>query len=231
MNNSSAQEFDVFASAWLKGVPEQNIQELRRITEVVQFEDKTTIYALGGPQHWLWGVASGQVQVRVALIELEPVLGHIHHPGAWFGESELIHGIDGLVEMRATGPTKVAKVPYLRFRQLAYREPSLWEAFARLTSMNQLLAMSAANDLALRTSRKRIAATLLRLSGRRGVLQGSSPADTVHASQQEISELANISLSKASVHLGVMSDEGLIGLEYGRITLKDPCGLLQVIDT
>ena len=131
---------------------------------------------------------SGQVQVRIPLIEMEPVLGHIHQPGAWFGESELIQGVDGLVEMKAVGPTAVAKVPYSRFRQLAYRQPDLWEAFTRLTSMNQLLAMSAANDLVLRTSQKRIAATLLRLSGRRGVLQGSYQADVVNASQQEVAE-------------------------------------------
>ena len=221
--------FDVFSSEWLGGVSEQVVRQLQRLTEFVQFEDKSVIYTLGGPQKSLWAVASGQVQVRVAFFELEPVLGHIHHPGAWFGESELIQRIDGLVEMKTVGSTVVAKVPYSRFRTLAYQQPELWEAFARLVSMNQLLAISAANDLVLRTSRKRIAAALLRLSGQRGVFQGSAQTDIVHASQQEIAELSNISLSKASVHLGAMAQEGLVRLEYGRIILLDPPGLLDLV--
>lgn len=136
------------------------------------------------------------------MAELDPDLGHIRHPGAWFGESELIHGIDGIVEMQAIKETRLARVPYKRFHKLAYDEPTLWEAFARLTSINQLLAMSAANDLALRTSKKRLAATILRLSGKRGVMQGSLTSEFVQASQSDIATLANVSPSKVSIHLG-----------------------------
>lgn len=229
MEKQSNDEFDVFASAWLQGVPTEELSKLGRITEFVNYSDKDTIYALGGPQKWLWGVVSGRVKVLVAMIEMDPVLGHIHHAGAWFGESELIHGIDGLVEMKALGKARLAKVPYSQFRNLAYDSPVLWEAFSRLTSMNQLLAMSAANDLALRTSRQRLAATLLRLCGKRGVLQGSHSSNVVSASQQDIATLANISASKASVHLGDLAKERFIELAYGRVDVLDENGLLAVI--
>jgi len=230
MMKSKLPSFDVFNSAWLSGVSEESLTELKQLAEKVRFEDKATIYALGGPQNALWGVISGQVQVRVALVEMEPVLGHIHQPGAWFGESELLMGLDGLVEMKAVGPTIVAKVWYSQFRKIANEFPDLWEALARLTSMNQLLAMSAANDLVMRNSKSRIAAALLRLSGRRSVLQGSRHADIVHASQQEIAELSNISLSKASVLFGELVEMGLIRQEYGRIVLVNPDDLLDLIE-
>lgn len=223
-------DFDVFASAWLLGVSTKTVGQLQRIAEFYDYKHNDTIYALGGPQNYLWGTASGRVNVLIAMNEMEPVLGHVHHPGAWFGESELIHGIDGLVEMQAVGDTRVARVPYQPFRKLAYDTPELWEAFARLTSMNQLLAMSAANDLALRTSRQRLAATLLRLSGRRGVHQGSVPSDTVRASQQDLARLANVSTSKASVHLGDMARGGLIRLEYGKTMILDETKLRKVIE-
>ena len=230
MKKSKAQPFPVFSSAWLRGVSGESLQKLKQISEIVDYKDKETIYAIGGPQNFLYGTVSGKVQVRLALTEMEPVLGHIHHPGAWFGESELLLDVDGLVEMKAAGDVRLVRITYSRFRPLANARPDLWEAFARLTSMNQLLAMSAANDLAQRTTRKRIAAALLRLGGWRGALQGAEPADTVVASQQELADLSNIALSKISVYLGEMADEGLIRLEYGRTVLVDLDGLRRVVE-
>ncbi|WP_209509546.1 MULTISPECIES: Crp/Fnr family transcriptional regulator [unclassified Ruegeria] len=222
--------FPIFSSAWLRGVSQESLEKLKQISEIVTYKDKETIYAIGGPQSFLYGTVSGKVQVRLALTEIEPVLGHIHHPGAWFGESELLLGVDGLVEMKAAGGVRLVRIAYSRFRPLANERPDLWEAFARLASMNQLLAMSAANDLAQRNTRKRITAALLRLGGWRGALQGAEPTDTVVASQQELADLSNIALSKISVYLGEMATEGLIRLEYGRTVLLDLDGLRRVVE-
>ncbi|MFA3920194.1 Crp/Fnr family transcriptional regulator [Ruegeria hyattellae] len=222
--------YPIFSSAWLAGVSQGSLEKLEQISEIVAYKDKETIYAIGGPQNSLYGTVSGKVQVRLTLTEMEPVLGHIHHPGAWFGESELLLDVDGLVEMKAAGDVRLVRIAYSRFRPLANARPDLWEAFARLSSMNQLLAMSAANDLAQRNTRKRIAAALLRLGGWRGVLQGAEPTDTVVASQQELADLSNIALSKISVYLGEMATEGLIRLEYGRTVLVDLDGLRRVVE-
>ena len=56
--------------------------------------------------------------------------------------------VPGLVEMRASGDTLLEKIAYTRFRRLANEHPELWQGLARLTAMNQVLAMIAANDLA-----------------------------------------------------------------------------------
>jgi len=110
---------------------------------------------IGAKQDALWDVAHGQVRVLVALNEMEPVLGHVHQQGAWFGESELLLGVPGLVEMQAAGEVTLVRVPFVEFRRLAKAHAALWEALARLTSMNQVLAMTAANDLALRRGREK----------------------------------------------------------------------------
>ncbi|WP_209509564.1 Crp/Fnr family transcriptional regulator [Ruegeria sp. HKCCE4150] len=223
-------EADVFDARWLSGVSEASKSELKRLTEFQNFDVGDIIYALGGPQKWLWAIVDGQVQIRVAFIETEPVLAHMYHAGAWFGESELIHGIDGLIEVKATVPTKVARIAYTPFRRIADERPELWRAFALLASMNQLLAMSAANDLTLTKPKQRIAATLLRLSGQRGNIQGSGSADEIRASQQDIANLANIARSKASIHLRSLATSGLIETNYNRFKLLDHKGLTKLID-
>jgi CRP-like cAMP-binding protein len=132
--------------------------------------------------------------------------------------------------MQAAGETMLVRVPFPIFRPLANAYPELWEALARLASMNQILARSAANDLALRTGRMRLAATLLRLSGQRADFQHSAPRKVIPASQQEVANLANVSLSKACDELGAFAKTKLIQLEYGRIVVLDPEELRAIID-
>ena len=220
---------DAFGAAWLRGVPSPLVDRLRALSSRMTLGDKQIVYAQGAEQTFLWGVARGKVRMQVALSELEPTLGHIHHPGGWLGESEPLLGIAGIVEMRAVGPTVVERIPYARFRAIANAHPELWEALARLTSMNQLLAMNAANDLALRTGRKRLAAAILRLSGHRGVFQGSAATSVLGISQQEIAGLANLARPKVLEHLKALESENLIRLAYGAITIRDAAGLEAVL--
>ena len=79
------------------------------MTDFVEYGEGEVVYAIGGPQKWLWGLEKGQVQVRLALIEAEPMLGHMFQFGSWFGESELIQGTDGLIEVTATMPTRLRR--------------------------------------------------------------------------------------------------------------------------
>ena len=220
-----------FSAAWLRDVPEKIVADLAVLGEEVSFGDKAVVYAQDAEQTCLWGVVRGQVRVMVTLNELEATLGHIHHAGAWLGESEPLLGLPGLVEMRSSGETVLVRIPFPRFRRLANVYPELWEALARLTAMNQLLAMSAANDLALRTGRHRIAASLLRLGGHRGVLQGSATTQEIKITQQELSNLSNLAPSKVSPHLKALEAGNFIQLRYGKITIIDIEGLSSSIDT
>ena len=224
-----APAIDVFGSAWLRGVPGTVVDELRALSSLITLNDKQIVYGQGAEQTAIWGVVRGEVRVQVALSELEPLLGHIHQAGAWLGESEPLLGVPGIVEMRTAGPTVVERIPYARFRAIANAHPELWEALARLTSMNQLLAMNAANDLALRTGRKRLAAAILRLSGHRGVFQGSAATSVLGISQQEIAGLANLARPKVLEHLKALESENLIRLAYGAITIRDAAGLEVVL--
>lgn len=229
MGEQSSPDLDAFGSAWLRGVPPVLVEKLRALSSRVRLRDKQVVYAQGVDQTCLWGVAQGEVRVQAALAELEPTLGHIHHPGAWLGESEPLLGLPGIVEMRAGGLTVVEKVTFTKFRALANVHPELWEALARLASMNQLVAMRAANDLALRTGRERLVAAILRLAGHRGILQGSSTTLELRVSHHDITGLANLARPKVSEHLKALAEHNLIKLDYGRITIRDVARLEAMI--
>jgi len=216
-------------SAWLKHVPRDIKQKLYDLCKFERFERDTVIYHEGQGLTDLWAVSSGCVKVMVTFNEMETVLGHLHLPGAWFGESELVLDLPGLVEMRACSEVDLIRLPCQAFRHLANKHPELWEALARLSSMNQLLAMAAANDLVLTGGHRRVAATLLRLSGHRHVLQGSKTIRRLPVTQAEIAGLSNLAPSKTSQHLKTMVKQSLIELTYRQIALRDIEGLRQFI--
>ncbi len=220
---------DAFSSVWLRGIAASLVDQMRALSTRVHVGDKRVVYAQGKEQACLWGIVQPEVRVQVALSEMKPTLGHIHHRGARFGESEPLLELPGIVEMRAAGDTVIEKVDYARFRRLAGRNPELWEALARLASMNQLLAMGAANDLALRTGRERLAAAILRLAGHRGVLQGAETTLELRVNHQDMTGLANLARLKVSEHLKALCEMSLIDLDYGCITMRDTAGLAALI--
>jgi CRP-like cAMP-binding protein len=93
-----------------------------------------------------------------------------------------------------------------------------------------MLAVSAGDDLMLRNPQKRIAALLLRLSGQRGCHPLTKPRERIAASQQEISEALNLSLSGTGRLLRLLDKDGVIGLNYGSITIKDRAALFRLLE-
>lgn len=212
---------DVFQVDWLEPVPDDIRGLLEDQATRLTFNEPGTVYRIGRDQGSIFGVRRGQVRVMVETNEMAPMLGHIHAPGAWFGEVEMLLRTPAYVGMEAVAGTELVRVEGRRFNALAERHGCLWQALARLASLNLWYATSVANDLALRTSRKRLAATLLRLTGWRAAAQGNPPIDVIAANQQEVADLANVARSTASKLLQEFRRAGVLRLDYGQIAVLD----------
>ncbi len=213
---------DPFKATWLGSLSNDALEEVRALSESVSFSDQDVIYGFGQKQEYIWGIASGQVRVLVGSNEMEPALAHVHGPGTWFGSAELFLNSPGVVEHNVAGRAELVRVPYAGFRRLSKRRPEVLVALGALCALTLLLSMSAANDLLLRTGRMRLAATLLRLCGRRGIHQSNVEMDKVPASQAEISALANLSPSTASLLLKDFEARNMIELKYALTLIKNP---------
>lgn len=221
---------DPFGSKWLSNNDETAIDRLRRASTCVDLSRGGLVYAYGAPQDSLYGVVTGQVRVFVITNEMHPALGHIHAPGAWFGEVESILQIDSYVQMEADVETQLVRIRVKEFRILAAEYPNLWESVTRLTALNLWYATCAANDLALRTPRQRIAASVLRLAGYRAATQGNPPINSLRVSQQEIADLSNVARTTASRLLHEFQEKEILCLDYGRIIVLDAKRLAEVLD-
>ena len=189
------------------------------------FSNNELIFSFQDEQISLWCVVNGHVRLSVTMNEQEMVLGHIGGPGFWFGEPSLVTGRPRMLEAMSAGNTEVYSLRRSAFDAIARDHHDAWKSIAELAVCNQALAIGAAEDLLIRSSRKRLAAILLRLSSNRNAFQGNEAIDFLPSTQQEIASMANLSRSSASEILAEFASAAAIQVEYRGIRILSPKGL------
>lgn len=182
-------------------------------------EADAPVFRMDDPAGGLFGVASGCVATEVARSSGLPQRGLLLHPGAWFGEGVIAGRPTRLVGARAAVDSALLCIELAAFRRVAARHPEVWRHVALLAVQNLDRTIGLAEDLLRRGSRERLAAILVRLAG----LRDDPPAEdpVIHATQQEIAHITNLSRSVVSTLLPKMEREGLIALGRGRIRMLD----------
>lgn len=225
-----ARKRDVLSSGWLGFVELFLVDAILEAGTLRQFESGETIYGFGQPQDCLHGIASGLVQMLVTMNEQEPRFGHIAGPGFWFGETEVITGKTGIIEMTARGELELFSLRRKQIDNIAEKYPEIWPAITLLAVQNQGLAIGAADDLMIRNSRKRLAAVLLRLASMRNAYQEVRPLDTIPVSWNELSEAAGLSRSKVADLLSEFTKSGLLQTMHRRIKVTNADGLRDLLN-
>lgn len=216
-------------AGWLGKVPSPVANALIDAGKFQTFSDGATIYGFGQEQNCLFGIASGHIRMWVTMNEQEPRFGHVAGPGFWFGEYEVITGQPRVVEMAASGDTRLCMVTRSDIDRVARKHADAWVSVALLAVMNQATAIGAADDLMIRNARKRLVAVLLRLSSHRNAFQGVPPVPAVPVTQREISDAAAVSRSSAAAILAALKRDGMIRIDYKTIVVLEPERLMALL--
>jgi CRP-like cAMP-binding protein len=217
-------------SGWL-GKIEPRLAEL--ILEKGQFEhyrNKKTIYGFDEKQTCIRGIASGHVQMWVTMNEQAPQFGHLVGQGFWFGETEVVTSQKGIMEMMALGDVEVFALSRTQIDEIARMHPGMWPSMTLLAVLNQGLAIGVAEDLMLKTSSKRLAATLLRLSAQRNAYQDVPLINPIPVSWAELSDAANLSRTIVAKTLAEFSEQGLVCTSQRTIDIRDANGLAHLLE-
>jgi CRP/FNR family transcriptional regulator, cyclic AMP receptor protein len=217
-------------SGWL-GKIEPRLAGL--ILEKGQFEyyrNKETIYGFDVEQTCIRGIVSGHVRISVTMNEQAPQFGHLVGQGFWFGETEVVTGKKAIMEMMAVGDVEVFALNRRRIDEIAEMHTGMWPSLTLLAVLNQGLAIGVAEYLMLKTSSKRLAATLLRLSAKRNAYQEVPPINPIPVSWAELSDAANLSRSIVAKTLAEFSEQGLVCTSQRAIEIQDAKGLARLLE-
>jgi CRP/FNR family cyclic AMP-dependent transcriptional regulator len=223
------QAAETLSTGWLKHEEPSIRDRFLKSARPRRFADGAKVCDFEQQQTCIWGVTQGVVRISITMNEQDPKLVHCAGPGFWFGEVALITGQGRAVQAIASGDTVLHSIERSDVVDLARDTPDAWRVIATLCGMNQLLAISAGDDLMIRDPRKRLAAVLLRLSGHRNTFQSAPPITTVPLTQGELADAAALSRSKSAAILRALAESGTIGTEYGSIRIVKPEVLKAIV--
>ncbi|MCA0930754.1 helix-turn-helix domain-containing protein [Ruegeria profundi] len=113
---------------------------------------------------------------------------------------------------------------------IATKFPEIYLSIAKLAATNEALAAAALDDLMLRDPKKRLAATLLRLTGLRWDFQGNPVLNPIPVMIVELSEAANLSRSVTAKKMSELSKEGAVKKGYKSVHVTRPDYLRSLLE-
>ncbi|WP_193142747.1 MULTISPECIES: Crp/Fnr family transcriptional regulator [unclassified Meridianimarinicoccus] len=209
-------------SGWLGDVPAPLADSILSLGSWVRVPAGEIVFRIGDEAGDLFGIASGSIGMHIAMNEHEQRVAHICGPGFWFGDFELVTGLQRIMEIDANEDLLLLRVTRTAFLEMAGAEPEIWRWIAVLAVQHGMLAMGAADDLMLASAEARVVALLLRLTGHRLNHPASPPLESIRITQQELAVAANLSRTATGTILRKLKRNGEIHMDYGVIAVRNP---------
>ena len=211
---------DLLQHGWLSRCAPDFQQAVLEGAKARRYEAREFVFHLGDGPAGIFGIAEGSFSMISAAERSVPRLGHVMHPGGWFGEGPLMSGHRRRLAVQACTPGEVIYLTLEHVEKLCSATPAWHRLFGMLAFENLAVAASIVSDLQLRRSEARLAAVLLRAAGRT-VLVPDRALLPVCLSQAELGEMANVSRQVANAALRRWQAAGWIDLRYGEVVVND----------
>ncbi len=185
------------------------------------------LFRAGDETSSVQGVASGVISLETSAGSTEMTLVNIVSAPFWFGGQPQVDGSMRWITAIARTEAHVFTIPAAVGNALLLSDQRLiWFVLALVTKLFEV-SMTALADTLIPDSRLRCVATLLRISDRRN--NDTTPV-TVPISQNDLSQLCNLSRQTSGDVLRGLEAEGLLTLGYRSITLNNPMLLRALSD-
>ena len=118
-------------SGWLGKIEPRLAELIFRKGQFEHYRNNETIYGFDEKQTCIRGIASGHVKMWVTMNEQPPQFGHLVGQGFWFGETEVVTGQKGIMEMTALGDVEVFALNRTQMDEIAKMHPGMWPSMTR----------------------------------------------------------------------------------------------------
>lgn len=216
---------DLLQYGWLSRCPPDFQKAVLERGKARRYAAREFVFHLGDGPAGVFGIAEGSFILIAASERNVPRVGHVLHPGGWFGEGPLMGGHRRRLAVQACTPGEVVYLPLENIEKLCSATPAWHRLFGTLAFENLAVAVSIVTDLQLRRSEARLAAVLLRAAGRT-VLAPDRALFPVRLGQAELGEMANVSRQLVNATLRRWHQAGWITAHYGVVMVCDPERLL-----
>ena len=178
----------------------------------------------------LIGLADGIIELRTVFGRVDTPIMHLAHPVLWIGYGPLLFDRPRSVAASAKTALSLGRISQAAVRKLLAKHPNWWPHFNLLALIYGDIAVNIAADLLIRDSERRLAAVLLRLTGRRFDNGEDAHAVAVPLTQAELAGAANMSKNSAGTMLRRLASRGLVEVGYHGAVVKNPDALRAFVN-
>ncbi|WP_226579271.1 Crp/Fnr family transcriptional regulator [Acuticoccus sediminis] len=215
-------------NGWLTQTPAPFRERILGASRLLHFERRQTIYDVGDPPRGAFGVATGAVNVEIALNSGGTHTAYVGTHGFWIGETAMVKNRPHVVSLVAARPCTVLHLSTEAFEEIAAEDPTAWRWIALLTAQLLDSALQFIEDMMIPSSRERVVAILLSLSGCRD-LATDNDLRAIDLTHEEVGRLTNLSRSRLATILRDLRDDGLIDCSYRTIRILEPSRLRECL--
>ena len=218
---------DIIAESLLfKGLPSDQLKEIRRIAIEKKIKKGETIFRDGDNAHGFYLVAEGMVKIfKISSDGKEQIL-HIFGPGEPFGEVPVFIGENFPASAEPIMDSIFLYFPRSEFMDLLFSKPSLTMNMLAVLSMRLQQFASQIESLSLKEVPGRLAAYLLYLADE----QGNKEKITLHISKGQLASLLGTIPETLSRIFARLSSMNLIEVKDRTIMLNDLKGIEELAE-
>ena len=184
-----------------------------------QLDKGEPLFFAGDSAGGLYGIASGSLGAYLQRPDGEPLLGHIHRPGAWLGEGPAVSGDRRSLSVVAMESSELLQIPRVLINQLEAEGLGIQARLAQLLWAGQKTAFGVITELLIPEAPRRVAAVLFRATGY-GELDAGH-ADGFALTQTQLAQMANCSRHMVNRTLSRLEQSGWIAVRYNRVRVLD----------
>lgn len=216
----------ILASAgWLSRQPVSFQNSLFRHAHLVSFGRGEYVFRIGDTTGGIYGLVDGGIACEVTIGRTTSRVAHVLRRYNWLGTGPALSGQTRVFTFRAIEPSVTLHLPIAAINKLKTEDPSTIQRIGALAEENMKLAIHVVSDLLIRSTDRRIAAVLLRISGA-SVADPPPPPFEVMVTQSDLGDIANASRDVVNRLLKRMEAQGWVELGYNRLRIVD-AGSLQ----
>jgi CRP-like cAMP-binding protein len=211
-----------------KNLSDEELKELASYITATEYKKKDDIFTEGDAPEWFYIVSTGKVKVTKISHDGKEIILEVISPHDIFGGVAVLRNFPYPANAVAMEDSEILKVSRKNLMRLVDRFPNLMYLIAMQLGDRMKSSYDSLKNIALERVEARIAALLLKLSGKVGVTTKEGLLIDMRLTKQDVADMVGTTVETSIRTFSKFKKEGLVTDADGKIIIKDQKGLLSL---
>jgi CRP/FNR family transcriptional regulator len=211
-----------------KNLSDDELKELAHYLPATEYKKKDDIFSEGDAPEWFYIVSTGKVKVTKISHDGKEIILEIISPYDIFGGVAVLRNFPYPANAVAMEDSEILKISRKNLMRLVDRFPNLMFCIALQLGDRMKSSYDSLKNIALERVEARIAALLLKLSGKVGVTIKEGLLIDMRLTKQDVADMVGTTVETSIRTFSKFKKQGLVADSDGKIIIKDQKGLMAL---